>query len=176
MRIWAFHPFQLVYFPPLLLPHSFQANKYFATRMRVANSRSCLTTNCHRLSVSCNLINSELVQILMRVDESFGFARGNIQSTLKPLLFLFDQGMRVEKTSMQTLASQPLSSAEPYEFLVKLRNITWETNYVIVSQNALDLTPPSRTTKCPLLSLHYPYKSYIIQILRRRVLLNSHSR
>ena len=30
-----------------------------------------------------------------------------------------------------------LSSAEPYEFLVKLRNITWETNYVIVSQNAL---------------------------------------
>jgi hypothetical protein len=29
-----------------------------------------------------------------------------------------------------------LSSAEPYEFLVKLRNITWETNYVIVSQIA----------------------------------------
>jgi hypothetical protein len=60
---------------------------------------------------------------------------------------------------------EPLSSAEPYEFLVKLRNITWETNYVIVSQNALgryilstiDLTPPSPTTKCPLLSLHYPY-------------------
>jgi hypothetical protein len=58
-----------------------------------------------------------------------------------------------------------LSSAEAYEFLVKLRNITWETNYVIVSQNALgmmgrrniDITPPSRTTKCPLLSLHYPY-------------------
>jgi hypothetical protein len=64
-----------------------------------------------------------------------------------------------------------LSSAEPYEFLVKLRNITWETNYVIVSQNALGMMerlklrlstigltpPPSRTTKCPLLSLHYPY-------------------
>jgi hypothetical protein len=56
-----------------------------------------------------------------------------------------------------------LSSAEPYEFLVKLRNITWETNYVIFSQNALGmmstirLTPPSRTTKSPLLSLHYPY-------------------
>ena len=70
--------------------------------------------------------------------------------------------------------STSLSSAEPYEFLVKLRNITWETNYVIVSQNALgitiDLTPPSRTTKCPLLSLHYPYKSYIIQTLRRRVI------
>ena len=33
----------------------------------------------------------------------------------------------------------PLSSAEPYEFLVKLRNITWETNYVIVSQNALGM-------------------------------------
>jgi hypothetical protein len=32
-----------------------------------------------------------------------------------------------------------LSSAEPYEFLVKLRNITWETNYVIVSQNALGM-------------------------------------
>jgi hypothetical protein len=48
------------------------------------------------------------------------------------------------------------------EFLVKLRNITWETNYVIVSQNALGMMgrrthPPSRTTKCPLLSLHYPY-------------------
>ena len=28
----------------------------------------------------------------------------------------------------------PLSSEEPYEFLVKLRNITWETNYVIVSK------------------------------------------
>ena len=27
----------------------------------------------------------------------------------------------------------PLSSAEPYEFLVKLRNITWETNYVMSS-------------------------------------------
>ena len=32
-----------------------------------------------------------------------------------------------------------LSSAELYEFLVKLRNITWETNYVIVSQNALGM-------------------------------------
>ena len=37
---------------------------------------------------------------------------------------------------------EPLSSAEPYEFLVKLRNITWETNYVIVSQNALGSHPP----------------------------------
>jgi hypothetical protein len=37
-----------------------------------------------------------------------------------------------------------LSFAEPYEFLVKLRNITWETNYVIVSQNAA-------------LALYYPY-------------------
>jgi hypothetical protein len=36
----------------------------------------------------------------------------------------------------------PLSSAEPYEFLVKLRNITWETNYVIVSQNALGMMAP----------------------------------
>jgi hypothetical protein len=63
---------------------------------------------------------------------------------------------------------ETLSSAEPYEFLVKLRNITWEANYVIVSQNALGIfvtfcqpsispPPPSRTTKCPLLSLHYPY-------------------
>ena len=38
-----------------------------------------------------------------------------------------------------TLSMLPLSSAEPYEFLVKLRNITWETNYVIVSQNALGM-------------------------------------
>jgi hypothetical protein len=34
-----------------------------------------------------------------------------------------------------------LSSAEPYNFLVKLRNITWETNYVIVSQNAPSTIP-----------------------------------
>jgi hypothetical protein len=78
------------------------------------------------------------------------------------------------KTNVTTVATAcklqavglPLSSAEPYEFLVKLRNITWETNYVIVSQNALGMMgrrklrfvnhrshPPSRTTKCPLLSL-----------------------
>jgi hypothetical protein len=79
-----------------------------------------------------------------------------------------------------SLITSTLSSAEPYEFLVKLRNITWETIYVFVSQNALgtfchpSISPPpppaSRTTKCPLLSLHYPYKSYIIQTLRRRVL------
>jgi hypothetical protein len=62
----------------------------------------------------------------------------------------------------------PLSSAEPYEFLVKLRNITWETNYVIVSQNALgmmgrrklrtfcqpSISPPRRA---PLNVLYYPY-------------------
>jgi hypothetical protein len=64
----------------------------------------------------------------------------------------------------------PLSSAEPYKFLVKLRNITWETNYVIVSQNTLgmmgrrklrlryilstiDLTP----RRAPLNVLYYPY-------------------
>jgi hypothetical protein len=59
----------------------------------------------------------------------------------------------------------PLSSAEPYEFLVKLRNITWETNYVIVSQNALGMmgrrklcqpsvSPPRRAQ---LNVLYYPY-------------------
>ena len=81
----------------------------------------------------------------------------------------------LRKMAYCLLGSGALSSAEPYEFLVKLRNITWETNYVIVSQNALGMMgrrklrfvnhrshPPSRTTKCPLLSLHYPYKSYII--------------
>jgi hypothetical protein len=31
------------------------------------------------------------------------------------------------------------SSAEPYECLVKLRKITWETNYVIVSQRTITL-------------------------------------
>ena len=31
---------------------------------------------------------------------------GNIQSTFMQLLFSFDRGMRVEKTLMQTLASQ----------------------------------------------------------------------
>jgi hypothetical protein len=38
-----------------------------------------------------------------------------------------------------TISGRPLSSAEPYEFLLKLRNITWETNYVIVSQYALGM-------------------------------------
>jgi hypothetical protein len=60
-------------------------------------------------------------------------------------------------------AQGPLSSAKPYEFLVKLRNITWETNYVIVSQNALGMmgrrkpsvSPPPR--RAPLNVLYYPY-------------------
>jgi hypothetical protein len=47
-----------------------------------------------------------MVQILMRFDESFRHARGNIQSTLMQLLFSFDRGMRVEKTLVQTLVSQ----------------------------------------------------------------------
>jgi hypothetical protein len=51
---------------------------------------------------SSTLIDFELVQILMRVDESFRYVRGNIQSTLMQLLFSFDRGMRVEKTLMQT--------------------------------------------------------------------------
>jgi hypothetical protein len=62
----------------------------------------------------------------------------------------------------------PLSSAEPYEFLVKLRNITWETNYVIVSQNALGMMgrrnfvnhrshPPPPPRRAPLNVLYYPY-------------------
>ena len=43
------------------------------------------------------------------------------------------------RVNLSALQVMPLSSAEPYEFLVKLRNITWETNYVIVSQNALGM-------------------------------------
>ena len=59
-------------------------------------------------------------------------------------------------------AGIPLSSAEPCEFLVKLRNTTWETNYVIVSQNALDVnhrshTPPPPPRRAPLNILYYPY-------------------
>jgi hypothetical protein len=63
-----------------------------------------------------------------------------------------------------------LSSAEPYEFLVKLRNITWETNYVIVSQNALGMMGRRKLRKAYILStigltprraplnvLYYPY-------------------
>ena len=52
----------------------------------------------------------ELVHILTRVYESgFGYARGNIHSTLinsMQLLFSSDRGTRVEKTLMQTLTSQ----------------------------------------------------------------------
>jgi hypothetical protein len=44
----------------------------------------------------------------------------------------------------------PLSSAEPYEFLVKLRNITWETIYVIVSQNALGMMGRRKLGKASL--------------------------
>ena len=113
---------------------------------------------------------------------------GNLE--IPPLPPLFSLPVEIPPATQATESEEfifiepiSLSSAEPYEFLVKLRNITWETNYVIVSQNALGMMgrrklrfvnhrshpPPSRTTKCPLLSLHYPYKSYIIQTLRRRV-------
>jgi hypothetical protein len=46
-----------------------------------------------------------------------------------------------------------LSSAEPYEFLVKLRNITWETNYVIVSQNALGMMGRRKLRKATVVRL-----------------------
>jgi hypothetical protein len=65
---------------------------------------------------------------------------------------------------------ETLSSAQPYEFLVKLRNTTSETNDVIVSQNALGmmgrrfvnplLTPPSCITECPLPFLRSHYKIF----------------
>jgi hypothetical protein len=58
-----------------------------------------LTANYH--ARSSTLINFNLVQILMRVDESFRCMRGNIQSTLMQLLFSFDRGMKVVKTLMQ---------------------------------------------------------------------------
>ena len=64
-------------------------------------------------AISSILINFELVQILMKVDESFlTLAVTSIQlsSTLMQLLFSFDRGMRVEETLMQTLASQLLFS------------------------------------------------------------------
>jgi hypothetical protein len=63
-----------------------------------------------------------------------------------------------------------------YEFLVKFRNITWETNYVIVSQNALGMIgrrklvatssfhfvnhrspPPPLPRRAPLNVFYYPY-------------------
>jgi hypothetical protein len=72
------------------------------------NTRSCLTANSHRLS--CPIIDFELVQMLMRVDDRFGYSRAVIStqllSTLMQFLFLFDRGTRVEKTLMQILASQ----------------------------------------------------------------------
>jgi hypothetical protein len=55
--------------------------------------------------LSLTLVNFELVQILMRVVRVFA-TLGDIQSTLMQLLFLLDRDMRVEKTLMQTLASQ----------------------------------------------------------------------
>jgi hypothetical protein len=81
------------------------------TKMRVdesCNTRSCLSANSHRLS--CTIIDLELVQMLMRVDDRFGYSRAVIStqllSTLMQFLFLFDRGTRVEKTLMQILASQ----------------------------------------------------------------------
>jgi hypothetical protein len=55
--------------------------------------------------LSLTLVNFELVQILMRVVRVFA-TLGDIQSTLMQLLLLLDRDMRVEKTLMQTLASQ----------------------------------------------------------------------
>ena len=43
---------------------------------------------------------------MVRVDECYRYARGNIKSTLVQLFFSFHRGMRVEKTPVQTLASQ----------------------------------------------------------------------
>jgi hypothetical protein len=47
-------------------------------------------------------------KILTRVDESFRYARSNIQSTLMQLLFSFDRGTRIVKTSH---ANSQLSSS-----------------------------------------------------------------
>jgi hypothetical protein len=84
------------------------------TRMRVdesCNSRSRLSTNSHQLPFG--LINSDWLWTrsklfwweLVRV---FAIVRKypvNSHATLVQLFLLLDQGMRVEKTLMQTLAS-----------------------------------------------------------------------
>ena len=56
--------------------------------------------------LSSTLIDFELVQILLRLDQDFRYARGNIQSTLMQLLFSFDRSTRVEKLSCK-LNSHP---------------------------------------------------------------------
>jgi hypothetical protein len=69
-----------------------------------------------------NLINSEMVQILIRAGESL---TGDIQPTLintHATLVSFYQGTRVEKTLMQILASQlPLLHISPVSCLVQIQ-------------------------------------------------------
>jgi hypothetical protein len=74
-------------------------------------------------------------------------------------IFLLINNLSQQMLSRTFYILSPLSSAEPYEFLVKLRNITWETNYVIVSQNALGMMGRRKLTprRAQLNVLYYPY-------------------
>jgi hypothetical protein len=47
-----------------------------------------------QLLTATTLINFELIQILMRVDESFGLHDNYIQSTVMQLLFLYDWSIK----------------------------------------------------------------------------------
>jgi hypothetical protein len=71
----------------------------------------------------------------------------------KSIAFLQEANVGSRKSVGLEVSPESLSSAEPYEFLVKLRNITWETNYVIVSQNALGMMGRRKLRKASELNL-----------------------
>ena len=104
-------------------------NSRFSTLMQLScNSCSCLTRTweLRKLSLKLSLLNSHatLMQLLFLFDQDMRVEKtlmqtlaSQLSSTLMQLLFLFDQDMRVEKTLMQTLASQLSSTLMQLLFL-----------------------------------------------------------
>jgi hypothetical protein len=90
------------------------------------DARSHLTANSHWFS--CTLVNFG-----PNFDESFRYARGNIQSTLMQLLFSFDRDTRVEKTLMQTLNSHQLS----FSFELPHEGLSVETSKFLNKSNEI---------------------------------------
>ena len=90
----------------------------------------------------------QLAQMILRVDKCSTFGiRKQLTKSIQYLPKLFINNCLVSRVELgksfrylgRYFDFNTLSSTEPYEFLVKLRNITWEINYAIVSQNALGM-------------------------------------
>ena len=107
--------------------------------MRVATlARVWPPSNSHRLS--CNLVNFELVQILMRVDKSLCYVRGNIQSTLSATLVLVWLGHESWENSHanSTLIILVWSEASPTVTTRLDILIIFEKQFIMISGSLMD--------------------------------------